>query len=258
MLRRTIESRPCGSFKAGFWKIAARRAAGTAALFTGLACLLSTAAFTGSARAGNLAIGDYSFEDPVLGPDGFSMAGCPSWTNLGPDGAQGNVYNGASGWYSNFPKFVDGNQLGLIDCTVGAGNPRGYKQTLGNNYQMGMSYTLTLAVATGTGSGLPDKTGGGNFVLELGYPDGKGGCISLQATTIPLGNLKDDALQEYTVTVPNPGKNAVGQPIVVVLRDDGVCKTGWYVFDNARVAEMNASPSPLRTTSWGAVKAGYH
>lgn len=135
------------------------RARSLLALVAGLSCV----AVCGSAGADQIPIANNSFEQPDLGPGGFTNSAPPGWTALG-GGFTGGVFN-TSGWVP--PPYVpDGDQVLYINGIAGI------EQVLPATLQVDTRYTLSFSVCTRPGFGL--NTGmrvsllaGGNLFLDL-------------------------------------------------------------------------------------------
>lgn len=141
--------------------------------------------------------------------------------------------------YSGTPYFVggigstDGQNVAFANGSFGINNS--LSQTLGANYQIGLTYQLQVDVG-----------------YRLDYPLGGGYAISLYAgnTLVATANntvsLTPGTFSTVTVSASIDGSSAaVGQPISIVLAHAGQNPAGsQVVFDNVRLTSTTTVPEP--------------
>jgi hypothetical protein len=186
-------------------------------------------AFGGQVKADDIVINNYSFETPDLDHDG-------DWTGLDPDGNWG--------WGCSIPS---GGGIAIIDPTSSHLVPSngvqyalvtssqvGYAyQTLGEQVQTGMTYTLTGSFGKYSG----DNAG------SLGLYTEGGDQLVLSASSNPVLNSWDPLTVTYIADSTHNGEN-----LQIRLYFGG---TGYGAWDNIHLTQTSPdNPVPLPGAVW--------
>jgi hypothetical protein len=217
--------------------------------------LLATAAAASPVRAVPLAIANHSFESPAMGDGGFDFLMVPTaqgtWGWSVEDGAF--IYNPLATDYigagaNGAPQGADGAQIGgvyqfgdyaVYQLLAGADQTPG---TLDDPVlETGTVYTITFAVGQRS-LGNPVSTYGG-YDVQLRAGPGAGQTILGRETNVetpPPGTFITRTFSIVCPTFDHP--EAIGQPLVVLLRKTTVSSTATIEYDNIRIDATKVSP----------------
>lgn len=185
-----------------------------------LACLFMAAGISLSAQAASVAVGNHSFEDPVLAAGGWSDATPPSWNE--------SVLNGAN----SFTEYINGFAAEGTQHQ-GTQGAESLWQVLGVAWAPNTNYTLT--VASGNRAGF--TTAGGITQISLESSNESVGASLASAQVDPATHSVAGAFADFSLLY-STGAVAPTGTIRIVLTNAGA---GRSHFDNVR---LDASPIP--------------